>query len=93
MAEVIAQLEKQLDSERKELAYARLNIQVLEEQLRRQRIAQYGPSSEKLSNLQLELLDEEPGLSRNEVQDTQQLPHPTTGLLLLRHTGLVLLRP
>jgi hypothetical protein len=68
MAEVIAQLEKQLGSERKELAYARLKIQALEEQLRRQRIAQYGPGSEKLSNLQLELLDEEPAVSRDEVQ-------------------------
>ena len=45
MAEVIAQLEKQLESERKELVYARLKIQVLEEQLRQQRIAQYGPGS------------------------------------------------
>ena len=63
MAEVVAQLEKQLESERKELAYARLKIQVLEEQLRQQRIAQYGPGSEKLSSLQLELLDEEPAVS------------------------------
>jgi transposase len=68
MAEVVAQLEKQLGSERKELAYARLKIQALEEQLRQQRIAQYGPGSEKLSNLQLELLDEEPAVSRDEVQ-------------------------
>ena len=68
MAEVVAQLEKQLESERKELAYARLKIQVLEEQLRQQRIAQYGPGSEKLSDLQLELLDEEPAVSRDEVQ-------------------------
>ena len=68
MAEVIAQLEKQLESEKKELAYARLKIQVLEERLRQQRIAQYGPGSEKLSDLQLELLEEEPGVSRDEVQ-------------------------
>ena len=68
MAEVVAQLEKQLESERKELAYARLKIQVLEEQLRQQRIAQYGPGSEKLSDLQLKLLDEEPAVSRDEVQ-------------------------
>jgi transposase len=68
MAEVIAQLEKQLESERKELAYARLKIEVLEERLRQQRIAQYGPGSEKLSNLQLELLEEEPAVSRDEVQ-------------------------
>jgi transposase len=68
MAEVVAQLEKQLESERKELAYARLKIQLLEEQLRQQRIAQYGPGSEKLSSLQLELLDEEPAVSGDEVQ-------------------------
>jgi transposase len=68
MAEVVAQLEKQLESERKELTYARLKIQVLEEQLRQQRIAQYGPGSEKLSNLQLALLDEEPAVSGEEVQ-------------------------
>ena len=68
MAEVIAQLEKQLELERKELAYARLKIQVLEERLRQQRIAQYGPGSETLSNLQLGLLEEEPAVSRDEVQ-------------------------
>ncbi|MFY9938563.1 MAG: IS66 family transposase zinc-finger binding domain-containing protein, partial [Silvibacterium sp.] len=68
VAEVIAQLEKQLESEKKELAYARLKIQVLEERLRQQRIAQYGPGSETLSDLQLELLEEEPGVSRDEVQ-------------------------
>ena len=65
VAEVIAQLEKQLESEKKELAYARLKIQVLEERLRQQRIAQYGPGSETLSDLQLELLEEEPGVSRD----------------------------
>jgi transposase len=41
---------------------------VLEERLRQQRIAQYGPGSETLSNLQLELLEEEPAVSRHEVQ-------------------------
>ncbi len=46
---------------RSELQYARLKIQVLEEHLRLRRIAKYGPGSEKLSNLQLELLEEEPG--------------------------------
>ncbi|MGB8580559.1 MAG: IS66 family transposase zinc-finger binding domain-containing protein, partial [Candidatus Sulfotelmatobacter sp.] len=74
MAEVVAQLEKQLESERKELAYARLKIQVLEEQLRQQRIAQYGPGSEKLSDLQLQLLDEEPGVSQDEVQAESEKP-------------------
>jgi transposase len=50
-----------------ELQYARMKNQVLEERLREQRIAKYGPGSEKLSNLQLELLDMEPGVSNVEV--------------------------
>ena len=59
---------KQLDTTRSELQYARLKIQVLEEHLRLRRIAKYGPGSEKLSNLQLQLLEEEPGVSNQEVQ-------------------------
>ena len=60
MAEVIAQLEEQVASQKTELEYARLKIQVLEERLRLQRIQKYGPGSEKLSSLQLELLEQEP---------------------------------
>jgi transposase len=52
----------------RELAYAMLKIQSLEERLRKQRIAKYGPSAEKLSNEQLELLELEPGVSREEVE-------------------------
>jgi transposase len=51
-----------------ELQWARLKIQALQEQLRRERIAKYGPRSETLSDLQLKLLDEEPGVSRAEVE-------------------------
>jgi transposase len=47
--------------------HARLKIKVLEEHLRLRRIAKYGPGSEKLSNLQLQLLEEEPGVSQQEV--------------------------
>jgi transposase len=50
-----------------ELQNAQMKVQVLEERLRQQRIAKYGPGSEKLSNLQLELLDMEPGVSNVEV--------------------------
>jgi transposase len=50
-----------------ELEYSKLKIQFLEEKLRLQRIAEYGPGSEKLSNLQLELLEFEPGVSSTEV--------------------------
>jgi transposase len=53
----------------RELTWAHLKIQVLEERLRQQRIRMLGPQSETLSNLQLELLsDEEPGTTRDEVE-------------------------
>jgi transposase len=60
-AEQIAQLKQQLQ-------WAELKIQVLEERLRLQLIAKYGPASEKLNDAQLELLEQEPGVSRVEVQ-------------------------
>ena len=89
MAEVVAQLEKQLESERKELAYARLKIQVLEERLRLVRIQKYGPSSEKLSNLQLELLEQEPGVSQEEVvaESERKAPPPVTEQKKRKHPG------
>jgi hypothetical protein len=53
----------------RELHWAQLKIQVLEERLRKQRIQMLGPQSETLSNLQLELLaDEEPGVTAEEVE-------------------------
>ena len=79
LAEINALLKQQLDAVTKELAYAQLKIQVLEERLRLRRIAKYGPGSEKLSNLQLQLLEEEPAVSREEVQAESQreaLPKP-----------------
>lgn len=45
-----------------------MKIQVLEERLRKQRIEKYGKRSETLSDLQLELLDLEPGVSSEEVE-------------------------
>jgi len=56
------------DSYEYELQYARLKYQVLEERLRLARIAKYGKASEKLSGLQLSLLELEPGVSSEEVQ-------------------------
>ena len=53
---------------KRQLHWAYLKIQVLEERLRLQRIQKYGPGSEKLSGLQLELLEWEPGVSNLEVQ-------------------------
>lgn len=49
------------------LGMVRAHWLFLEEKLRLQRIAKYGAGSEKLSDAQLELLDHEPGVSREEV--------------------------
>jgi transposase len=63
----------------KELAWAKLKIQVLEERLRLERIRKYGPGSEKLSDAQLQLLDLEPGVSNAEVQaESERVPLPAT---------------
>ena len=63
----------------RELKWAHLKIQVLEERLRKQRIGFLGPASETLSDLQLELLaDEEPGVTREEVNaESRREPIPT----------------
>jgi transposase len=52
---------------KRELHWAHLKIEVLEERLRLQRIAKYGPASDKLSNAQLQLLEDEPGVCAEEV--------------------------
>ena len=70
-SERIVQLEKQL-------AFANLTIQLLEEKLRLQRIKKYGPGSEKLSSAQLELLELEPGVSSQEIgAESRREPLPT----------------
>ena len=79
LAEINAQLKQQLEAKTRELEYAQMKIRVLEEHLRMRRIARYGPGSEKLSNLQLQLLEEEPGVTSEEVQTESQreaLPKP-----------------
>jgi transposase len=72
---IIAALQQQIDAQQKQLAaqrselnYAQLKIQVLEERLRKQKIEKYGKASEKLSDLQLELLDHEPAVSSDEIE-------------------------
>ena len=63
----------------KKLAWAELKIQKLEALLRLDRIRKYGPTSEKLSNAQLELLEGEPGVSDAEVQaESEREPLPST---------------
>ena len=53
---------------KRELYWWKLKVLTLEEKLRLHRIEKYGPASDKLSNLQLELLEGEPGVSSEEVQ-------------------------
>ena len=60
----------------RQLEYAEQKVQLLEERLRLERINKYGPGSEKLSNLQLELLEQEPGVSQAEVQAESQRENP-----------------
>jgi transposase len=68
---------EQIEQLKKQLQWAELKIRVLEEQLRLERIAKYGPGSEKLSDTQLELLELEPGVSGAEVQsESEREPLP-----------------
>ena len=61
----------------RELKWAQLKIQSLEERWRRHLIQFYGPKSETLSNLQLELLEEEPSATRDEVEaESRRKPLP-----------------
>jgi transposase len=72
------------------LALAHLQIQDLKEQLRLERIKKYGPSSEKLSDAQLNLLELEPGVSDVEVQAESQrepLPAPAQSRKRRPHPG------
>jgi len=64
---LFAAVSGKLNAYANELEYSKLKNQILEEKLRLQRIAKYGPGSEKLSGLQLELLEQEPGVSNTEV--------------------------
>jgi hypothetical protein len=75
LAEIVAQFEAQLAERDQQLArkdqalaLAEVKIKVLEERLRLDRIARYGKRSETLCDLQLQLLDLEPGVSSEEVE-------------------------
>jgi transposase len=64
----IADRDQLLSRKDQALALAEIKIKVLEERLRLDRIARYGKGSETLSDLQLQLLDLEPGVSSQEVE-------------------------
>ena len=86
---LFTKVSSQLANFQNKLQYAELKIQVLEERLRFERIAKYGPGSESLSNLQLELLELEPGVSSQEVaaeSEREALP-PATDKKKHKHPG------
>jgi transposase len=61
----------------RELHWAQLKIQSLEAAMRQLRIQFYGPKSETLSNLQLDLLEQEPSVTREEVEaESRREPLP-----------------
>jgi transposase len=69
---LFAELRGSLSVDQDRLKLAEYKIRVLEERLRLLRIEKYGPGSEKLSDLQLELLELEPGVSSIEVEAESQ---------------------
>lgn len=85
-AAIIAQLKQEMEqalaAKDQIIALSELKIQKLEEELRLERISKYGLRSEKLSQLQLQLLDLEPAVSGDEVQgeiERGPLPESTEG--------------
>jgi len=66
--------EKLIEQLQQKLQVTELRVLVLEERLRQRRIEKYGAGSEKLSNLQLEMLEQEPGVSQAEVQAESERP-------------------
>jgi transposase len=81
---------EQIEQLRKQLQWAELKIQVLEERLRLGLIAKYGPASEKLNDAQLELLQIEPGVSNVEVQaesEREAEPASPIGISKRKHPG------
>ena len=70
----LCEAEKIIEQLQQKLQFSELRVLVLEERLRKRRIEKYGAGSEKLSNLQLEMLEQEPGVSQAEVQAESERP-------------------
>jgi len=68
LRQTIAEQNQQIARSQQALATTEMRVQKLEEELRFERIKKYGLRSEKLSDLQLQLLDLEPAVSGDEVQ-------------------------
>jgi hypothetical protein len=80
LKQTIAEQTQQVARFQQALAASEMRAQKFEEELRLERIKKYGKQSEKLSDLQLKLLDLEPGVSSDEVQgeiESGPLPEST----------------
>ena len=71
---LFATLQSRLEKKQAALTIAELKVQVIEQRLRLARIARYGSRSEKLSDLQLALLGEEPAVSSEEIAAESERP-------------------
>jgi transposase len=86
--ELIEQLQAQVAMLQRELQWSQLKIQTLEEKLRQQRIKLFGPRSEKLTDLQLWLLESEPSVTAEEViAETQRPPVDAPKRAKKKHPG------
>ena len=65
---VIGEKDAELMRSRQALQASEMHVEKLKEALRLERIRKYGKQSEKLSDLQLELLDREPAVSSDEIE-------------------------
>jgi transposase len=68
LKQTISEQDRQIARNQQALVTSALKIQKLEEALRLERVKKYGRQSEKLSDLQLQLLDIEPAVSSDEIQ-------------------------
>src|ERR1039458_10681797 len=86
MDAMIVALKQENESYKRTLAISEMMIQRLKEELRLERIRKYGKRSEKLSDLQLELLGHEPAVSSEEiVAESERSEEHTSELQSLRH--------
>src|SRR5208337_4684694 len=67
MEAALAASAKEMAEKEAQLARTEMLVQKLKEELRLERIGKYGKRSEKLSDLQLELLDRKPAVSSEEI--------------------------
>jgi transposase len=79
IAAMVAQLKQENALYKQSISIYEMKIQKLEQELRLERIQKYGKHSEKLSDLQLQLLDLEPGVSSVEIEaESLREPLPET---------------